>query len=148
MIMPGVLWFAGPRLVKVPPQGSVIPDVFRVLGIWLRGGKRENGVSRWDLAKPSYIRERDGFVDESAIHWDDKFVDEIRQTLKACGVFAFIPIFQLADIGSVGLGNLGNDMSVAMTLNGVPNDLINNCTLGSCVALRRQRCAAVASCST
>jgi len=38
----------------------------------------------------------------------------------------FIPIFQLADIGSVGLGNISNDMSTAMILNGVPNDLINN----------------------
>jgi POT family proton-dependent oligopeptide transporter len=53
----------------------------------------------------------------------DKFVDEIRQTLAACAVFALIPIFTLSDGG---IGNAVNSMSGAMTLNGVPNDLIDN----------------------
>lgn len=130
MLLPIVLWWASPRLVKLPPQGSVIPDTWKVIkmclsnGGWKRIGR--GGSSWWDVAKPSVIREREGRLDESKVHWDDKFVEEIRQTLNACAVFMFIPIFQLADGGSVGLGNIVNDMSVAMTLNGMPNDLINN----------------------
>lgn len=130
MIMPLVLVWANKRLVKLPPSGSVIPDTFRVIGMcikkggilgWLKGGKEF-----WERASPTYLRETDGFVDENKVHWDDKFVEEVRQTMSACGVFMLIPIFVLADPGSGGLGNTFNDMSVGMTKNGVPNDLLTN----------------------
>lgn len=130
MIMPLVLVWASKRLVKLPPSGSVIPDTFRVIGMCLKGaglrGLFKGGDAFWSKARPSYLRDTQGYVDESKVHWDDKFVEEVRQTISACGVFSLIPIFVLADAGSGGLGNIFNDMSVGMTKNGVPNDLLTN----------------------
>ena len=127
MLMPIILVICYKRLYKAPPQGSVFLEsckVFSLLfsdGGWKRAWKGGNDF--WDRAKPSYIYSRDGNLDLDKVFWDDKFVDEIRQSLRACAVFALIPIFNLADGG---IGNQMNDMSVAMTLNGVPNDLLNN----------------------
>ncbi|BEJ11042.1 hypothetical protein CspHIS471_0104640 [Cutaneotrichosporon sp. HIS471] len=129
-LMPPVLWWASPRLVKLPPQGSVLPDMFAVFKVCMKDGGWKKfghgGDAWWNKAKPSHIIERDGHLDASKVHWDDKFVEEIRQTFTACCVFLLIPIFSLADAGAVGLGNIVNDTSVSMTLNGVPNDLITN----------------------
>lgn len=123
MLMPLVLVFAAPRLVKLPPQGSVLPDVWRVFkcccsnGGWKRIGR--GGDDWWNAAKPS-VRAANG---HGEVIYDDLFVDEVRQTLNACAVFLLIPIFVLANGG---LGNSQNDMSNAMTKGGVPNDLIGN----------------------
>lgn len=126
MLMPIVLVFAAPRLVKLPPQGSVLGDVWRVFVYCLRGGGwmrfGRGGDAWWNKAKPSVQLEQFGQVDPK-VHWDDQFVDEIRQTLNACAVFLLIPIFVLANGG---LGNSQNDMSNAMVKGGVPNDLIGN----------------------
>ena len=127
MLMPIVLVIAYKRLYKAPPQGSVLVETIKVLRVLLsRGGWRrmaKGGDAFWDQAKPSYIAARDGELDLHVVFWDDKFVDEIRQSLNACIVFALIPIFSLADGG---IGNQLNDMSTAMVLQGVPNDLISN----------------------
>ncbi|KAK4698538.1 hypothetical protein P7C70_g7736, partial [Phenoliferia sp. Uapishka_3] len=74
-------------------------------------------------SKPSNIEAREGPLDTSKVFWDDKFVDELRQSFSACKVFLLIPIFALADGG---IGNSENAMSTAMITNGVPNDLISN----------------------
>lgn len=127
MFLPILLWWASARLVKLPPQGSVVPDVWAIIklvcsnGGWKKIGR--GGDTWWNVAKPSYILERDGTLDETRVIWDDQFVEEVRQTFAACGVFLLIPFFGLADGG---IGNQLNDMSVAMKLNGVPNDLISN----------------------
>jgi POT family proton-dependent oligopeptide transporter len=127
MVMPIVLVFAYKKLYKAPPQGSVFMESCKVIKVLFSNGgwKRcwRGGEDFWVRAKPSYIEARDGHVDTDKVFWDDKFVDEIRQTASACMVFALLPIFQLADGG---IGNQMNDMSVAMTLDGVPNDVINN----------------------
>lgn len=127
MLVPIVLVFAYKRLYIAPPQGSVVVEAMRVLRVLLSNGgfKRmfSGGDAFWDAAKPSYIMERDGSLDISKVFWDDHFVDEIRQSLNACAVFALIPIFALADGG---IGNQMNDMSDAMIVNGVPNDLLTN----------------------
>ena len=133
MLMPIVLAIGYKRLYKAPPQGSVLVEtmkVFRVLlgnGGWkkmLSKAKTPEGDSAfWVRAKPSYIRETEGSVDLEKVFWDDKFVDEIKQSIYACQVFLVTPIFVLADGG---IGNQLNDMSVAMTLDGAPNDLISN----------------------
>ena len=126
MLMPIVLVFISKKLYKAPPQGSVVVEtmkVFRVLlgnGGWKKVGK---GEQFWERAKPSYIQERDGTLDTNVIFWDDKFIEEIKQTLRACAVFALIPIFVLADGG---IGNSVNSMSASMTLGGVPNDIVDN----------------------
>lgn len=126
-LMPIVLLVASKRLVKLPPQGSILGDVWRVLktclsnGGWKRIGR--GGEAWWARAKPSVIRQRDGYVDTSKVYWDDKLVDEVEATFSACGVFALIPIFALADGG---FGNTLNDQSTTLIKDGVPNDLMDN----------------------
>lgn len=95
-----------------------------MLILFKRGGlKRKGGDQFWNLAKPSYIEASEGTIDRSLIFWDDTFVEEIRQSLSACAVFLLIPIFILGDGG---IGNQENDQSASMTLNSIPNDVINN----------------------
>jgi POT family proton-dependent oligopeptide transporter len=128
MLMPIVLVIAYKKLYKAPPQGSVVLEatkVFQVLlgkGGWKRMWKGGD-FEFWNRAKPSYIAARDSSIDLNSVFWDDRFVDEIKQSLHACAVFALIPIFALADGG---IGNQLNDMSDAMILQSVPNDLIGN----------------------
>lgn len=127
MLMPIVLVLAYKRLYKAPPQGSVVVEVGKVFkrlladGGWRRMWK--GGDDFWNRAKPSVIQEQEGSLDVTKVFWDDKFVDEVRQTMNACAVFMLIPIYNL---GNYGIGNSLNSMSGAMTLNGVPNDLIDN----------------------
>jgi POT family proton-dependent oligopeptide transporter len=127
MLMPIVLFFAYKRLYVAPPQGSVLLEAYKVVKVLLSNGgwKKmfKGGDSFWNRAKPSYIAQRDGHIDTDKVFWDDRFVDEIKQSIQACQVFLLIPIFQLADGG---FGNELNDMSSAMQLGSLPNDLINN----------------------
>lgn len=131
MALPPLLWWASPRLVKLPPQGTVVPDAMRVVKICLsNGGWRKLGRGDdawWGKANPDQVLARG----EAAPAWDAQFVEEVRQTFSACAVFFIIPVFILADGG---IGNALNDMSVAMTLNGVPNDLLNNFVSGRIMA--------------
>lgn len=47
----------------------------------------------WNYAKPSEIEKREGALDLSTVFWDDKFCDELRDTVAACKAFLLIPIF-------------------------------------------------------
>ena len=127
MLVPIVLVFAYRRLYKAPPQGSVVKEAGKVIGrLMSRGGWKHMWTANqewWDRAKPSYIVATEGHVDTKKVFWDDKFVDEIKQTVAACQVFLLIPIFNLSDGG---FGSTENAMTDAMKTNGVPNDLINN----------------------
>lgn len=95
-LMPIVLVVVYKRLYKAPPQGSVFLECSRVVkrlfshGGWKRSWK--GGDSFWNAAKPTYIQQADGAVDTTAIPWDDKFVDELRQSFDACKVFFLIPM--------------------------------------------------------
>ena len=113
MLMPIVLVISYKRLYKAPPQGSVVLETIKVFKVLLSNGgwKRmwKGGDQFWDTAKPSQIQERNGTLDLDQVPWDDKFVDEIKQSMRACAVFALIPLFGLADGG---IGNSMNDMSV------------------------------------
>ncbi|WVQ80548.1 hypothetical protein IAT38_002653 [Cryptococcus sp. DSM 104549] len=127
MLMPIVLVICYKRLYKAPPQGSVTLEAMKVCWLAIKKGGLwrmiKGGEAFWETAKPSYILAHEGEVDTNKVFWDDLFVDEIRQSIAACGVFALIPIFNLADGG---IGSQENDMSTAMTLNNAPNDLISN----------------------
>ena len=122
-----VLLWASKKLYKAPPQGSVFYEACKVFAHCFKNGGWKNlfkrGDAFWDAAKPSNIEARQGSIDRSKIFWDDLFVEEIKQSVRACGVFFLIPIFLLADGG---IGAMENTQSAAMTLNGVPNDVINN----------------------
>jgi POT family proton-dependent oligopeptide transporter len=125
MLMPIVLVLVSKRLYKAPPQGSIVVEATRVFkaafanGGWKRSFK--GGDNFWGRAKPSYMIEHGQMTEK--VTWDDKLVDELRQSVTACKVFLLIPIFNLADNG---FSPLMNGMSAAMVNNGVPNDLIGN----------------------
>ena len=55
--------------------------------------------------------------------WDDEFVGEVARTASACKVILWAPVFWLCY--SQIDGNYGT-MAAAMTINGTPNDLIQN----------------------
>ena len=74
----------------------------------------------WDPAKPSSYEKGTA---PARITWDDQFVGEVSRTFKACKVFCWFPFFWLCY--SQIDGNLGT-VAAGMTLNGTPNDLIQN----------------------
>ncbi|KAK6343869.1 hypothetical protein TWF696_007523 [Orbilia brochopaga] len=71
-----------------------------------------------DAAKPSWKRRRGGFTEYP---WDDRFIDELKRTLRAFKVFAFFPIFWLAfcQIATNLVSQAGQMKSY-----GVPNDIM------------------------
>ncbi|TVY82059.1 Peptide transporter [Lachnellula suecica] len=58
-----------------------------------------------------------------SVQWNDKFVDDVQRTFQACGIFLFTPIFFINDGG---IGGASDALSVMLTTNGVPNDVISN----------------------
>lgn len=64
------------RKVKLPPQGNVLSQAFKVIMYSVRGG------FRLDAAKPAYQAEKHG----RQVEWDDILASEIRRGLNACKV--------------------------------------------------------------
>ncbi|KAI2637525.1 major facilitator superfamily transporter peptide [Xylaria nigripes] len=120
--LPLLLWFLYPRLILHPPGGSDLANVFRVLGVCVRrGGIFKIGRSGfWDLAKPSEIQKA-GLIIRT--QWNDAFVDDVRRTFQATGIFCFFPIQYLNDNG---IGSAASFLTTALKTNGVPNDVISN----------------------
>jgi dipeptide/tripeptide permease len=102
--------------------GSDLPNVMRVLGICLRqAGIRKIGKHGfWESAKPSVIAARGLSIPTK---WNDEFVDDVRRTFQATGIFCFFPIQYLNDNG---IGSSASFLSTMLVTNGVPNDVINN----------------------
>lgn len=113
-----------------PPGGSSVADGIKVIGLVVKGAKGfKTTDEHWESVKPSQMRQ-DGTFDNIAEHhkagwvsWDDKFVDELRTTLKAFWVFSFMPIWYLADGGTT---TILTNMAGSLTTNGLPNDLLQN----------------------
>lgn len=122
MPLPPLLWFLKKRLVLHPAGGSDLPNVFRVLGISLRGAGL-TGFGRhgfWEHAKPSVIAAKGLSI---KTHWNDQFVEDVRRTFQATGIFCFFPMQYINDNG---LGGAANFLSTALTTDGVPNDVLQN----------------------
>lgn len=79
-LLPPLLWYVYPRLQKMPPGGSDLGNVFRVLGICLRKGKLFR-KRFWEPAKPTNLR---AAGDNRVVQWDDQFVDDVKRTFQAC----------------------------------------------------------------
>ncbi|KAI6091253.1 POT family-domain-containing protein [Hypoxylon rubiginosum] len=122
LLLPPLLWYLNPRLVKQPPGGSDLGNVFKVLGdIFAHGGLKKIGRKGfWDTGKPS-VRKAAGST--KVYTYDDNFVNDVRRTFQACGIFLFSPIWQINDGG---LGAAANALSAGMDTNGIPNDLLDN----------------------
>ncbi|KAI9756987.1 MAG: hypothetical protein M4579_003645 [Chaenotheca gracillima] len=128
-VTPGVMWWGRKRYQQAPPAGSVVSKSFKVLFFALKGRWSINPLSMWrnthngtlwEAAKPSNIAPENRPV---WMTFDDAWVDEVRRGFAACSVFAWYPLYWLA------YGQLTNNFTNqagTMTLNGVPNDVVNN----------------------
>ncbi len=98
--------------------------MIRILGICLRRGgiKKIGRHGFWDLAKPSSIAAA-GLEGTYKTDWNDQFVDDVRRTFQATGIFCFFPIQYINDNG---LGSSVSFLSTMLQTNGVPNDVISN----------------------
>lgn len=117
-----LLWFLKSRLILHPAGGSDMPNVFRILGICLpaAGLKGFGKHGFWEHAKPSVIAAKGLHI---TTYWNDQFVDDVRRTFQATGIFCFFPIQYINDNG---LGGSANFLSTMLTTDGVPNDVLGN----------------------
>ncbi|KAJ5480728.1 hypothetical protein N7539_006622 [Penicillium diatomitis] len=126
---PFIMIWGRKRYRQSPPQGSVVSKACRVFAFALKDRwhwnpikfwKRTHDGTLWEAAKPSNI------APGSRPAWmtfDDAWVDEVRRGFAACAVFGYYPLYWLA------YNQLTNNLTAqasTMTLNGVPNDVINN----------------------
>jgi dipeptide/tripeptide permease len=120
--LPLLLWFLSKRLKLQPPGGSDLVNVFRVLGIcFKRGGWKKIGRGGFfDLAKPSVIARSGNLID---VPWNDQFIEDVRRTFQATGIFSFFPIQYINDNG---LGYATGALSTMLKTDGAPNDVIGN----------------------
>ncbi|PGG95843.1 hypothetical protein GX51_08098, partial [Blastomyces parvus] len=120
--LPALMLFLRKRLNLLPPGGSDLGNVFRVLGVCLKNG----GIWKigrhgfWESAKPSVIAARGQNVHTQ---WNDEFVEDVRRTFQATGIFCFFPIQYINDNA---LGDAAGFLSTMLKTDGVPNDVIAN----------------------
>jgi hypothetical protein len=92
------MWFLKKRLVLHKPGGSDLPNVFVVLGNCLRRG----GILRigrkgwWESAKPS-VQAAKGLP--VTTRYNDQFVEDVKRTVQATGMFCFFPVQYWNDNG-------------------------------------------------
>jgi dipeptide/tripeptide permease len=119
--LPVVLWWVKKRLTLYPPGGSDLGNCFRVLGICLK--KNFTKIGRhgfWEAAKPSVMA---ATGDSRVVVWNEGFVEDVRRTFQATGMFCFFPIQYINDNG---LGIAADALTTMLVTNGVPNDLLYN----------------------
>jgi POT family proton-dependent oligopeptide transporter len=103
ILVPLTLLISRNRCVRYPPQGSVLLNACKCLNLafWrVQGDTRIEYSDCWELAKPNYYENlshnrpltKAEVKHASKITWTDSFVDEIRQTLRACQIFLFFPV--------------------------------------------------------
>lgn len=118
--LPFVLWYLHKRLVLYPPGGSDLFNCFKVLGICLKNPKNFGRHGFWETAKPSVMAANGG---SQTVPWNDQFVEDVRRTFQATGMFCFFPIQYINDNG---LGISADALSTMLRTDGQPNDLISN----------------------
>jgi POT family proton-dependent oligopeptide transporter len=131
MLMPICLLWAKPRITMYPPGGSSVADGIKVIRLIHKQAKHlKTTEADWEAAKPTNLKSSFQYEALAAHHqnpnwisWDDDFVDELRTTLKAFWVFAFLPLWYMADGGT---NTILTNMAGSMTTNGLPNDLLFN----------------------
>ncbi|EXJ80161.1 POT family proton-dependent oligopeptide transporter [Capronia coronata CBS 617.96] len=99
--------------VDRPPQGSVVTDAFKAVGLMIR-------YRSMDAPKQSFLRERGS---NKTVTWDDSFIDEVKRALTACKVFTLYPIYWVV------YGQFSNNFvtqALQMRGHGIPNDLMQN----------------------
>jgi POT family proton-dependent oligopeptide transporter len=96
-----------------PPQGSVITDAFKAIGLMIM-------ARNTNAAKPSW-RAANGKT--KPVPWNDHFIEELKRALMACKVFCFYPVFWVcySQFSSNFVSQAGQ-----MQGYGMPNDLMQN----------------------
>ncbi|KAJ6484527.1 peptide/h+ symporter protein [Mycena vulgaris] len=121
-VVPIVLYGCLKYYVITPPRGSILLETFRVVGVCLlaRGRWSWNPLATWTNLT------RLGFWDPAkpSASGDDEFVGEVHRTMEACKVILFFPVYWFCVYSQID-GNLGT-VAAGMTLQGTPNDLIQN----------------------
>ncbi|KAL4782031.1 POT family-domain-containing protein [Aspergillus varians] len=126
-LCPLVLFLCRHKYTVTPPTGSVVYKAFQLWTFAMRPHWSWNPIRLikncrkprfWARVKPSNIRHKPTWMT-----FDDKWVDEVRRAVKACGAFAWYPIYWLA-YGQI-TSNL-TSQAATMELHGVPNDIISN----------------------
>lgn len=95
-----------------PPQGSIITDAFKAIGMMITARSTDAPKNSWRAANG-----------KSPVHWDDHFVDELKRALRACKVFMFYPIFWVC------YGQFSSNFvtqAEQMQGHGMPNDFMQN----------------------
>ncbi|KUJ09169.1 peptide transporter [Mollisia scopiformis] len=119
--LPFVLWYLHKKLILYPPGGSDLFNCFKVLGICLKKNfSRFGRHGFWEAAKPSVLAASGA---STTVPWNDQFVEDVRRTFQATGMFCFFPIQYINDNG---LGIAADALSTMLITNGQPNDLISN----------------------
>jgi POT family proton-dependent oligopeptide transporter len=96
-----------------PPQGSIITDAFKAIGMMIKARNTQ-------APKPSW-RAENGRVGN--VPWNDHFIDELNRALRACKVFVFYPIFWVC------YGQFSSNFvtqAAEMRGHGMPNDEMQN----------------------
>lgn len=96
-----------------PPQGSIITDAFKAIGMMIT-------ARSMDAPKPSW-RATNGRTGD--VPWNDHFVDELKRALRACKVFVFYPVFWVC------YGQFSTNFVTQagqMQGHGMPNDFMQN----------------------
>lgn len=130
MMAPLCMMWAKPRITMYPPGGSSVADGAKVVRLVYKEAKGLMTKDEdWEAVKPTNMMESGTYDVVAARHkagwisWDDKFVDELRTTLKSLRVFALLPIWYMADGATT---TVLTNMAGSMTTNGLPNDLLFN----------------------
>ncbi|KAI0893408.1 MFS general substrate transporter [Annulohypoxylon nitens] len=119
-VIPVLLW--NRKLVKLPPEGNVLPHAGQVIGIALRSR------FRLSAAYPEYQESHHSH----SVPWTASFVDEIRRGLKGCRVITCFVVFWLCYNQTT-----NNIISQAgqMKQQGVDNDTIQALNPIACIIL-------------
>ena len=96
-----------------PPQGSIITDAFKAIGMMIKARNTQ-------APKPSWRAENNK---PGTVPWNDHFIDELNRALRACKVFVFYPIFWVC------YGQFSSNFvtqAAEMQGHGMPNDEMQN----------------------
>lgn len=99
--------------VDRPPQGTIVTDAFKAIGLMIKHRDR-------NAPKPSWLAAHGVNRD---VAWDDTFIEELKRALAACKVFLLYPIYWVV------YNQFSNNFvtqALEMSGHGIPNDLMQN----------------------
>ncbi|CAF1487195.1 unnamed protein product [Adineta ricciae] len=112
-----VLFVGRHKYIRGPPTGSLLIRAFHVIRAALR--------LRWKLGRQEHIKH---FLDyakeeEEASTKTDQFIDDLKQAIHVCRVFAFYPFYTVCY--NQLMGNLVSQ-AAQMNVGSLPNDILQN----------------------